>query len=135
MELKRGMWVITNDRMEIGQIKDFCTCDRCKERGFYEPIIDNPNIFITNYDKECKFHGYKFYDNIIDLIQIGDYVNGMEVIAKDSDNRLYVPEDLGQPYDREFSNGCFEYTLLDKNFEIKSVVTKEQFDSIKYEVK
>lgn len=135
MELKRGMWVITNDRMEIGKIKDFCTCKMCEERGFYEPIIDNPNIFITNYDKECKFHGYKFYDNIIDLIQIGDYVNGMEVIAKDSDNRLYVPEDLGQPYDREFSNGCFEYTLLDKNFEIKSVVTKEQFDSIKYEVK
>ena len=68
MELKKGMWVITNDRMEIGQIKDFCTCKMCEERGFYEPIIDNPNIFITNYDKECKFHGYKFYDSIIELI-------------------------------------------------------------------
>ena len=51
MELKVGMWVITNDRMEIGKIKDFCTCEMCEERGFYEPIIDNPNIFITNYDK------------------------------------------------------------------------------------
>lgn len=133
MELKVGMYVITNDRMKIGKIKGFCTCEMCEKRGFYEPIIDG-DIIITDYDKSRGFHGYKFYDNLIDLIEIGDYVNGMEVIAKDSDNRLYVPEDLGQPYDREFSNGCFEYTLLDKNFEIKSVVTKELFDSVKYEV-
>lgn len=30
MELKVGMWVITNDRMEIGKIKDFCTCEMCE---------------------------------------------------------------------------------------------------------
>ena len=72
--------------------------------------------------------------NIIDLIGVGDFVNGMRIVAKDSDNRLYVAEDLGQPYDREFYNGCFEYTLLDERYKIKSIVTKEQFDSMKYEV-
>lgn len=134
MELKKGMWVITNDRMKLGQIKDFCTCDMCKERGFYEPIITN-NIYITDYDKSLGFHGYKFYENLIDLIQIGDYVNGMCVIAKDSDNRLYVAEDLGEPYYREFYNGCFDYTLLETdNFKIKDIVTKEQFNACKYVV-
>lgn len=134
MELKVGMYVITNDRMKIGKIKGFCTCEMCEKRGFYEPIIDG-DIIITDYDKSRGFHGYKFYDNPIDLIEVGDYVNGMEVIAKDSDNRLYVPNDLGEPYDREFYNGCFEYTLLEvENFKIKNIVTKEQFESIKYEV-
>ena len=78
MELKKGMWVITNDRMKLGQIKDFCTCDMCKERGFYEPIINN-HIYITNYDKSRGFHGYKFYDNLIDLVKEGDYVNGERI--------------------------------------------------------
>ena len=118
MELKRGMWVITNDRMEIGKIKDFCTCKMCEERGFYEPIIDNPNIFITNYDKECKFHGYKFYDNIIDLIKPGDYVNGTIVSQSYLDNKKYIAPEI-----------------VTNNYGIKSIVTKEMFDSIKYEVK
>ena len=96
---------------------------------------DNDLIKIDNGQIILRNDILKSSKNIIDLVGVGDFVNGMRIIAKDSDNRLYVAEDLGQPYDREFSNGCFEYTLLDKNFEIKSVVTKEQFDSIKYEVK
>ena len=59
----------------------------------------------------------------------------MRIVAKDSDNRLYVAEDLGQPYDREFYNGCFEYTILDERFKIESILTKEQFESMAYEVK
>lgn len=120
MKLRTGMWVVTNDRLHIGKIKDFCTCDSCKERGFYEPIIDNPNIFITNYDKECKFHGYKFYDNIIDLIQIGDYVNGLPVIhnAKNNGGNIII-----------VVNGN-AYTEL----EIRDIVTKEQFESVKYNI-
>lgn len=77
----------------------------------------------------------KASDKLIDLVDVGDYVNGMEVIAIDSDGRLYVPEDLGQPYDRVFSNGCFYHTLLDMNtFKIKSIVTKEMFDQMSYKV-
>lgn len=126
MELKVGMWVITNDRMEIGKIKDFCTCKICEERGFYEPIIDNPNIFITNYDKECKFHGYKFYDNIIDLIQIGDYVNGYKVLEivkgfKVIVDNLELNTRDGNYYLKRFTNN-----------EIKSIVTKEAFKANEY---
>ena len=124
MELKEGMYVITNDRMKIGKIKGFCTCEMCEKRGFYEPIIDG-DIIITDYDKSQGFHGYKFYDNPIDLIEVGDYVNGKEVteIMKDEEGNvtdvLFTEEVESQ-----------SYSLLP----IKSIVTKEQFNSVKYEV-
>lgn len=124
MELKVGMYVISNTRMEIGKIKGFCTCEMCEKRGFYEPIIDG-DIIITDYDKSQGFHGYKFYDNIIDLIKVGDYVNGKEVteIMKDEEGNvtdvLFTEEVESQ-----------SYSLLP----IKSIVTKERFDFVKYEV-
>lgn len=55
--------------------------------------------------------------SIIDLIEVGDYVNGYEVTSKD--------QFLG------FGNHDWYMT----NNEIKSIVTKEQFKSIEYEVK
>lgn len=121
MELKVGMYVITNDRMKIGKIKGFCTCEMCEKRGFYEPIIDG-DIIITDYDKSQGFHGYKFYDNPIDLIEVGDYVNGKEVmtISGFKDGSRYI----------EFDEGRY----LCKSEDIKSIVTKEQFNSVKYEV-
>ena len=129
MELRKGMYVITNDRMEIGKIKDFCTCEMCEKRGFYEPIIDNSNIFMTIYDKEGGFHGYKFYDELIDLIRPGDYVNGLRInsiteVDKNNDVRLVWHLNTYGDDDISFSNE-----------EIKSIVTKEQFESVKYEVK
>ena len=95
-----------------------------KKRGFYEPIIDG-DIIITDYDKSQGFHGYKFYDNPIDLIEFGDYVNGKEVteIMKDEEGNvtdvLFTEEVESQ-----------SYSLLP----IKSIVTKEQFAFVKYEV-
>lgn len=55
--------------------------------------------------------------NIIDLIEVGDYVNGYEVTSKD--------KILG------FGNHDWYMT----NDEIKSIVTKEQFKNMEYEVK
>ena len=126
MELKVGMYVITNDRMKIGKIKGFCTCEMCEKRGFYEPIIDG-DIIITDYDKSQEFHGYKFYDNPIDLIEIGDYVNGYLVTGFDyqySSNKKVV-----------FSNVRLDGTGIKiPAKDIKSIITKEQFNSVKYEV-
>ena len=52
--------------------------------------------------------------NIIDLIEVGDYVNGYEVTSKD--------QFLG------FGNHDWYMT----NDEIKSIVTKEQFEAMEY---
>lgn len=125
MELKKGMWVITNDRMELGQIKDFCTCEMCEKRGFYEPIIDsNSHMYITDYDKSQGFHGYKFYDNLIDLIEVGDYVNGEKV----TETMIKMRDEHGV-----FGLPDHYRTFVDE-IHIKSVVTKEQFNSLKYVV-
>lgn len=115
---------MTNDRMKIGQIKGFCTCAMCEERGFYEPIIDG-DICITDYDKSQGFHGYRFYDNPIDLIETGDYVNGDKV----TEEMIKMRDEQGV------------FGLPDKNkvfideIKVKNIVTKEQFESVKYEVK
>ena len=125
MELRKGMYVMTNDRMKIGQIKGFCTCEMCEERGFYEPIIDG-DIIITDYDKSQGFHGYKFYDNPINLIEVGDYVNGYRVYSGGKNHFDYI-----LTWDEE-SDYYMKIEL--PSVDIKSIVTKEQFDSVKYEV-
>lgn len=126
MELKVGKYVITNDRMEIGKIKDLCTCEMCEKRGFYEPIIDNSNIVITIYDKEGGFRDYKFYDEPIGLIKPGDYVNGYEVVEVVKDFKVIVDK-----LELHTNDGNY-YLKSFTNHQIKSIVTKEQFNSVKY---
>jgi hypothetical protein len=54
----------------VGKITSICTCERCEERGFYEPTVDFGDgyyNYITHWDEEDEFsHYYK----------IGDYVFG-----------------------------------------------------------
>ena len=77
---KVGDEVITSTG-EVGKIISFCTCQFCKERGFYEPTVEveigNDPIYITDIDKR---HGFSsFY-------KIGDKVFGNidEDAVKDS---------------------------------------------------
>lgn len=129
--LKVGMYVRTKDGRisKLMQIKE----DDELNLKFY---CFEENIIYRNYEEsELKQFLIKASDKLIDILEVGDYVNGMKVVAIDSDGRLYVPEDLGQPYDREFSNGVFYHTLLDMNtFKIKTILTKEQFDQMSYKV-
>ena len=67
--------------------------------------------------------------NIIDLIEVGDYVNGRKVVDKqyhytDKDNY-----DMGE--------WCIFYenvALGDYQYDVKSIVTKEQFESMEYKL-
>ena len=59
--------------------------------------------------------------DITDLIEVGDYVNGHEVKAKQSGvKRIYIAEDEN-------------YVWLYEE-DIKSIVTKEQFEQVSYKV-
>lgn len=66
---KIGDKVITDEGI-TGVITDICTCDRCKERGFYEPtwVSDEDGEIgwetITDYIAKRNFYGY---------YQIGEY--------------------------------------------------------------
>ena len=68
------------------------------------------------------FAMYKSSPNIIDLIEVGDYVNGSYVegfIEKNKfQNKLIITE----------------AGMIDNN-DIKSIVTKKQFESMEYKVK
>lgn len=68
----------------------------------------------------------KHSENIIDLIEVGDYVNGYKV-EKIEVNRVICVD---------YCFDCKRYTLATNNPEnIKSIVTHQQFNSMKYEVK
>lgn len=66
--------------------------------------------------------------NIIDLIEEGDYVNGNKVIRIETSS---YPEDKNVKI--IVCCGDDDYYVY-YNEDIKSIVTKEQFDSMKYEV-
>lgn len=113
-----------------------------KDDGYGKPrvkVIELDDFLNTGY----KFN-YKFYTdekiikeckasyNIIDILKVGDYVNGSEVLCFES---KYIEED-----DKFVPFGIItENCYLDNNSwltekDIKSIVTKEQFESMKYEV-
>jgi hypothetical protein len=62
--------------------------------------------------------------NIIDLIEVGDYVNGLKVI------QMYSPEGKYTLWIKLSDN-----TFIDNSKDIKSIVTREQFSQMEYKVK
>ena len=77
------------------------------------------SIYQGEYGKdEIINHSY----NIIDLIEVGDYVNGLKVIDI-LENDIYISDYYAE-----------SYIGVVKVKDIKSIVTKEQFESMKYKV-
>ena len=113
------MYVRTNK----GQIFD---CIESEQMG--KPIY---------YPKNSKTNGYIDYNevykksnNIIDICEVGDYVNGSEVC------KIYDNKHLENPVKEVFCMGKdgFEGELIYTNDDIKSIVTKEQFEAMQYKV-
>ena len=108
MKLEVGMYVRTKDGIS-----------KCIK---VTPIRENS--FMYEFDREVyedvyfltysELEKYKSSSNIIDLIEVGDYVNGFPIIHKENDILK-----------------CGLLVQFKEN-EIKSIVTKEQFESIKY---
>jgi hypothetical protein len=99
-EIKVGEYV----RTKLGDIKKIT-------EGF-EFIIEIHNRSSNKIVKHSK--------NIIDLIEVGDYVNGVRVINILDKDEEKIPTSI------KCVNNCF----YEK--EIKSIVTKEQFSSVEY---
>lgn len=107
MELKEGMYVRTKD----GEIFE-CYVGEQMGKPIYYPKNSKTNGFIY-YDEICSIS-----KDLIDLIEEGDYVNGYRV--------TYVYPNLI----KVDSTDIWEIHPHD----IKSIVTKEMFNSVKYEV-
>lgn len=116
---------MTNAEIQVGEYVRTKTGHIGKFQG--EPKED----VICSYDgfgnikcfiKEIKSHSF----NLIELIEVGDYVNGSKVydVQKIASNNYEQSWILLSNYDRD--------AILSK--QIKTIVTKEQFKSMEYKV-
>lgn len=108
--MEEGDYVRTKDGIErIKDIKEWVNF-----QGYEKIITTDKNQYETLYEQSEII---KSSPNIIDLIEVGDYVNGCPVLHKENN---------------ELVCGLL---LRYKEKNIQNVVTKEQFKSIEYEVK
>ncbi len=107
MEIEVGEYVRTIDG-ETGKVKHI----------IQDMIFINSNQYYHTPDK-IKKHS----KNIIDLIEVGDYVNGLEVLD------IYIPSDLWDTIEIRVND---KYTNFITPEDIKSIVTKEQFKLCEY---
>ena len=119
MNLEVGMYVRLNCNYELGIGKTI------RE-------IDEDNFIKTKFkdDFECSLPTYmitKASHNIIDLIEVGDYVNGYKVSFKGNDYQPFVQCDY--PVEEGSTN---HYRFYEKA--IYSIVTKEAFESMSYKL-
>ena len=88
---------------------------------------DNGGWFIR---ENCKSS-----PNIIDLIEAGDYVNGYRI---DQINPYYIINKDGTKIKKlelvSNGNNLYDTAYVIKENEIKSIVTREQFESMKYKM-
>ena len=106
MELKSNMYV----RTKHNGIKKVVAL-------YVDAIFTDNHIRIENKDI------IKASYNIIDLIEVGDYVNGFRVIWKTTNAREFG---INAYYEEE--------RYINSEQDIKSIVTKEQFESMSYKV-
>lgn len=116
---ERTEWL--EDNLENGM---YVRSDNGIDRFNYKLKRENQNYYWYCFEKNELTNPGAYVEkepshDIIDLIEVGDYVNGERVNDVNLGNRNYVFCGLHRIYANE----------------IKSIVTKEQFESIKYEVK
>lgn len=143
MEIKVNDYVRT-DNGYITKIIDFKEhYTKGRRLGLKEEVVEN---YLSLDNKQCeiiesidysippcypsdeelekiKNHIIKSSPRIIDLICVGDYVNGGKVYEKEKEY-IVINADFG---------GLFEFmNIYEKN--IKSIVTKEMFEQIEYKI-
>lgn len=110
------------------------------KNGYIIRVDENTNIFNLGYkeqyiDMETTRYGFtceeeivKHSKQLIDLIEVGDYVNGYRVI--NVINEEICPS--GKCIDIDSSKDNSECTLWEED--IKTILTKEQFEANCYKV-
>ena len=123
LELRENMYIRTKDGIIDKVIIDYnghCANPNCE----YKHIS-----CAKNYYDEDKI--VKASYNIIDILEVGDYVNGMEV-TRISGTR-YDKNDLHCYCEHNGNENWQQVMIPVKN--IKSIVTKEQFEEMSYKIK
>lgn len=125
MELEVGMYVRT--RYGIAKITNLSKA--IGSRGFY---LDREFMDCNeeNWKSFCTIHDIigEPSHSIIGLIAVGDYVNGNKIIKISIDHCGKTILIYG------YDNGDRQVAITIYEDEIKSIVTKEQFESMAYKV-
>lgn len=139
MKIQKGMYVRTKDGIAkyLGLGKNVLTINESNQFKHYanQHLFDN-SIFDVGHDwgdtlSNEEFKSIEKYTekdpsfNLIDLIEIGDYVNGNKVTSVEPVDEKDTERYLGF--------GDYDYYIHD-NEDIKDIVTKEQFETCKYVV-
>ena len=115
LELKENMYYRTYSGSinKITSIKDYNEREYLLN-GFY---INKDTIKKASY-------------NIIDILEVGDYVNGyiVEEIKRGYDGKIWIDNST-----RGYDDGG-GYTIWKRNEDIKSVITHEQMEQMAYKV-
>lgn len=107
-----GIYKITNIDFEKFEILD---------ANYITHVFDDLEDMENYIQNKIVKHSF----NIIDLIEKDDYINGC---------RVYEVEEQGVTTYQQTECSDIDYNWIHKS-EIKDIVTKEQFNFIKYEVK
>ena len=104
-------------RTKKGEIFDCYECEQM-HKPIYYPKKSKTNGYIDYEDI------YKKSDNLIDILGVGDYVNGSKVldIAQAPKKAIYTEQENG---------GAL---LPIENNRIESILTKEKFESMEYKL-
>ena len=135
MKLEVGMYVRTKN----GNIRKIVELTNTKFIDKPDYYVDKVLIDIEQNEREDTIYMEKWLfnedivkssPNIIDIIEVGDYVNGEQVryIEEGTDYRVLA-------VDEDYTYIIAGYDCDGFTKPINSIVTKEQFESMKYEVK
>jgi hypothetical protein len=114
-------------RTDSGLIAKYIGIDKKYEWHLFD---GNIQWFYEYYREDIDFEDWKEFiekdvvkssPNIIDLIEVGDYVNGKEITGVDE-------------YTKQLTYEYGETTMYIDSENIKSIVTKEQFEAMEYKV-
>ena len=124
MKLEVGQFVRTKDGY-ISQYKYYDTTNAYMEKLLCIPLSNGTFANIEDIVKASY--------NIIDILECGDYVNGSKVIdisiiGKDKEKWVWVEQ--MEDTDNKYGDDYVGYN----NEQIKSIVTKEQFEQMAYKV-
>lgn len=117
MELKEGIYVRT--KKGIGRVTEYT---KHESWGYIVKVLGQYSCYTHTSNGELS-DVIKASDDPIDLIEVGDYVNGKKV---DKISFIY-----GEYYIKTKVSNTGNYDYLPEHL-IEDIVTKEQFESMKY---
>ena len=118
MKLEEGMYVRFKDKKGNQYIRKITSVNSEYPNKLYAGIYIDKNA--NNCNGVSLKNIIKASYNLIDLIEVGDYVNGIIVTEIKS----------GKPYHEDYNDPYFSYYFEEKD--IESIVTKEQFRNSEY---